>query len=220
MSTAIPELPAADAADLAAELAERAAATGTRYVLGVTGAPGAGKSTLADSVEAAVRQRCGPGSIVGVPMDGYHLAQAELVRLGRADRKGAPDTFDAAGFAALVRRLREREDDVVYAPAFRREIEEPIAGAIAVDRDVPLVLVEGNYLLLTQGDWARIRPLLDACWYVDVDDALRVGQLIARHVHHGRSSDAATEWVLRSDEANARVVAESRVRADLVVWRA
>ena len=109
-----------------------------------------------------------------VPMDGFHLAQPELVRLGRRDRMGAPDTFDAAGYVALLARLRSQDDEIVYAPAFRREIEEPIAGAIAIPRSVPLIVTEGNYLLLADGDWARVRPLLDEAWYVEMDEDTRL----------------------------------------------
>jgi len=208
--------------DEAVERVRRMVSAGARRVLGITGPPGAGKST----VSAALVTALPPGSAVVVPMDGYHLAQAELQRLGRADRKGAPDTFDAAGFVALLARvaaqpsregLDEGHDGVVYAPQFRRELEEPIANAIPVDPATPLVLVEGNYLLLTDGAWAGVRPLLDACWYVGVPDDVRVSRLVARHVAHGRPAGAAAEWVDRSDEANARVVAATRGRADLVV---
>jgi pantothenate kinase len=196
----------------ARQLVDAARASGTRRVLGVAGPPGAGKSTLS----AALLGALGPDA-VGLPMDGYHLAQAELVRLGRADRKGAPDTFDAAGFVALLRRLREPEGEVVYAPAFERAIEEPIAGAIAVPHDVPLVVAEGNYLLLEELPWAAVRALLDEAWYVDLDPEVRVRRLIDRHVRYGRTPDDARAWVLRSDEANARLVESSRGRADLVV---
>jgi pantothenate kinase len=190
--------------------AGRLAAAGGRRVLGIAGPPGAGKSTLAERVVAAL----GPGVARLVAMDGFHYAQAELVRLGRAERKGAPDTFDADGFAALLARLRESRDDVVYAPLFRREIEEPIACAVPVPREVPLVVTEGNYLLL----WPGVRPLLDECWYIAAaDESARVERLIGRHVAFGRSPEAAREWVLRSDEANARVIAATRERADLIV---
>jgi pantothenate kinase len=147
-----------------------------------------------------------------VPMDGFHLAQAELVRLGRRDRMGAPDTFDAAGFAALLRRLRS-DEEVVYAPEFRREIEEPIAGAIAIPRAVSLVVTEGNYLLL----WPEVRPLLDECWYVETDEELRVQRLIQRHIEFGKTPEYARAWVMRSDERNAELVARTAERADALV---
>jgi pantothenate kinase len=137
--------------------------------------------------------------------------------LGRRDRKGAPDTFDAAGYVALLRRLREPGPGAVYAPVFDRHLEEAIAGAIRVEPTVPLVITEGNYLLLDTGGWADVRPLLDEAWYVDVDDDVRVERLIGRHVEHGKQPAYARDWVLRSDEANARLVTATRHRADLVV---
>ncbi|KGM12706.1 nucleoside/nucleotide kinase family protein [Cellulomonas bogoriensis] len=183
-----------------------------RVVLGLAGPPGAGKSTLAARlVEAAA------GRAVLVPMDGFHLAQVELERLGRTHRKGAPDTFDAAGYVALLRRLRAPGPDVVYAPEFDRALEEPVAGAIPVGPDVPLVVTEGNYLLLDDGPWAQVRPLLDECWYVDLDDVVRLDRLTARHVAFGKSPQAARRWATGPDEANARLVADTRARADVVV---
>lgn len=196
----------------AGALADRAG-PGGRSILGIAGPPGAGKSTVAAGLAGAL----GPDVAVVVPMDGFHLAGAELVRLGRADRKGAPDTFDAAGYTALLRRLREPGAQPVYAPAFDRSLEEPIAGSIAVAAQVPLVITEGNYLLHDAGEWARVRPLLDEAWYLAPDDGLRVGRLVDRHVRHGRDPADARAWVARSDEANARLVAPGRDRADLVL---
>lgn len=190
----------------------RATAGGDRVVVGVTGAPGAGKSTVCDALVTALGAEAAL-----VPMDGFHLAQAELERLGRADRKGAPDTFDAAGYLALLRRLRARTEDVVYAPRFHREIEEAVAGAVPVPRDVPVVVTEGNYLLLDDPAWAAVRDELDEVWFVAPDEALRHQRLVARHVLHGRSPEAALEWVTRNDEVNARLVAATAARADLVI---
>ena len=185
--------------------------TGRRQLLGITGAPGAGKSTVAERIVTAL----GADAVL-VPMDGFHLADSELDRLGLRERKGAPDTFDAAGFVSLLRRLREAGPDTVYAPVFDRGLEAAIAGSIPVSGGTALVVTEGNYLLLDDGPWRQVRPLLDEAWFVTVDPALRVERLIARHVAHGRSPAAAMEWVLRSDETNAALVERTRDRADLV----
>ncbi|MER0448957.1 nucleoside/nucleotide kinase family protein [Streptomyces sp. Edi4] len=188
---------------------------GRRRILGIAGPPGAGKSTLAGELVS----RLG-GDAVLVPMDGFHLAGAELRRLGRAQRKGAPDTFDAAGYAALLARLRTPDPGtVVYAPDFDRSLEEPIAGSIAVDPRVPLVVTEGNYLLHDEGTWARIADLIDEVWYLKADEEERVRGLAERHVRHGRRRPDAERWVEESDEANARLVAAGRTRADLVITR-
>jgi pantothenate kinase len=187
------------------------AAAGSRAMLGFAGAPGAGKSTLAAALVDALA-----GHAVLVPMDGFHLADPELERLGRRDRKGAPDTFDAAGYVHLLRRLRDRRDAVVYAPVFVREQEQAVAGALAVPHDVRLVVTEGNYLLADDG-FAEVRGLLDETWFVDVDPVLRRQRLVARHVHHGRSPEQAEQWVASSDDLNARLVDATRERADLVV---
>lgn len=185
-------------------------APGRRSVLGLCGPPGAGKSTLAARLVAAI----GEPAVV-VPLDGFHLHDDELARLGRADRKGAPDTFDVAGYVAMLRRLRS--EDTVYAPVFDREREQSLAGAIPVLPEHRLVVTEGNYLLLDQPGWRDVRPLLDECWYVDLDDGMRLERLVDRHVRHGRTRAAAEEWVARSDEANAWLVVPTRERADLVV---
>lgn len=198
--------------DEAIERARALASRGRRTLLGITGAPGGGKSTLAQ----AVADELG-GRAVLVGMDGFHLAQAELVRLGRRDRMGALDTFDGAGYVALLRRLRAASEDVVYAPEFRRSIEEPIAGAVAVRSDVPLVITEGNYLLVDQGPWAEVRSLLDETWYVVQDEETRLRRLIARHVEFGKAPDFAREWVMRSDQRNAELIETTRARADAVV---
>jgi len=194
------------------ERARRLVASGRRRILGIVGPPGGGKSTVARLVVAQL----GAAAAL-VPMDGFHLAQAELVRLGRRDRMGAPDTFDADGYVALLRRLRDATDSVVYAPEFRREIEEPIAGAIAIPRSVPLVVTEGNYLLLEHGGWDGVRALLDESWYVEVDEETRIERLVKRHVAFGKAPGEAREWTMGSDQRNAEVVARTAHRADLVV---
>ncbi|MDT0612627.1 nucleoside/nucleotide kinase family protein [Streptomyces lancefieldiae] len=190
---------------------------GRRAILGVAGSPGAGKSTLA---QALVRELNGAGEawVAHVPMDGFHLADAELDRLGRRDRKGAPDTFDAAGYAALLRRLREDGDgDTVYAPGFERVLEQPIAGAVPVPPTARLVVTEGNYLLLDSGAWPRVRSWLDEVWFCELDEEERIRRLVARHVEFGKSPEGAVAWVHGTDQRNAGLVAATRDRADLVV---
>ncbi|MEU5637258.1 nucleoside/nucleotide kinase family protein [Streptomyces rishiriensis] len=191
---------------------------GGRALLGIAGGPGAGKTTLARRL---VRELNGAGEpwAVQVPMDGFHLADAELDRLGRRDRKGAPDTFDAAGYAALLRRLRDEADgeDTVYAPGFERVLEQPLAGAVPVPPAVRLVVTEGNYLLLGTGAWRRVRAALDEVWFCESDEDERVRRLVARHEEFGKAHEEAVAWVLRSDQRNAELVAATRERADLVV---
>ena len=182
-----------------------------RVLLGITGAPGAGKSTLAACVAGLV-----PGAAV-VPMDGFHLADVELARRGLVDRKGAPETFDAWGYAALLARLRARPAHVVMAPGFDRDLEQPLAGAVPVPPEASLVVTEGNYLLLDAPSWAAGRGCLDAVWHVVCDPAVRLPRLVARHEASGKSPTAARAWVERVDEPNAALVETARSRADLTL---
>ena len=193
-----------------------------RAVVGIAGSPGAGKST----VGAALVDRLGPSAVL-LPMDGFHLPQAELVRLGRRDRMGAPDTFDVDGFVATLEAVGAQGASsrfgnsgvTVLAPGFDREIEEPVPDAIAITPEFSTVVVEGNYLLLDgslegTGGWERVEPLLDVTVFVEVDHDVRVERLVARHVAFGKTPAEARAWVLGSDEANARVIEASAVRAE------
>lgn len=195
---------------LASELRHLAQSTG-RVVLGIAGAPGAGKSVLA---QALLDELGDDGVLVG--MDAYHLADAELARLGRAERKGAPDTFDTAGFVATLERIRARRE-AVYVPVFDRSIEAAIAGSVRVDPEVPIVVTEGNYLLLDRGGWQDVRPQLDVAWFVQPDERMRQRWLIARHERYGRSPEAARAWALGTDQRNAEVVAATADRADRIL---
>lgn len=190
-----------------------------RYTLGLCAAPGAGKSALSAALTTLLGDRA-----AYVPMDGFHLADHELVRRDLLHLKGAPETFDAWGYAALLRRLRERPSHTVYAPGFERDLEQPIAGAIAVEPDVDVVLTEGNYLLLDRPEWQAVRGQLDEVWFLATDHRMRISRLVARHVRFGKSPEEARAWVARVDEANARLVEESADRADrvldLTAWQA
>jgi pantothenate kinase len=157
------------------------------------------------------------GWVANVPMDGFHLADEALVRLGRRGRKGAIDTFDGDGYLALLQRIRSETDRTVYAPAFERVIEQPIAGSIAIEPTIGLVVTEGNYLLAEAAPWPSVRTAIDEVWYCEADDALRVERLVARHVEFGKPEAAARRWVERVDEANTRLVVATRGSADLVI---
>jgi pantothenate kinase len=188
-------------------------ASGQRKILGIAASPGAGKSTLAETLLKAL----GTQAQV-VPMDGYHLANSELQRLGRASRKGAPDTFDAAGYVNLLRRIQsQRSGETVYAPEYRREFEEGIAGAIAIEHDTPLIITEGNYLLLDEGAWGEVRMVLDESWFLDIDSVVRQQRLLERHMRFGRSREAALAWIAATDQPNAQRIERSRHQADWVI---
>jgi pantothenate kinase len=199
----------------AVERARQLAASGDRVVVGITGPPGCGKSTLASEIRHALGT-----AVAAVPMDGFHLANAQLRRLGLAGRKGSPETFDAAGYISLLRRLREPGEDTVYAPTFDRTLEEPVAGAIAVDPGVNLVVTEGNYLLLEDRPWSAIRQLVDEVWFCDVDEDLRRARLVARHEKFGKTTDEALSWVTAIDEPNARLIATTRKSASYFIRQA
>ncbi len=190
--------------------AEALLARGGR-ILGVAGAPGSGKSTLAEALVAHFG-----GRAALLPMDGFHLADEELARLGRASRKGAPDTFDVDGYVATLARVRARRHDVL-APRFHREIEAAVAGAIRISVAHELVVTEGNYLLLLEGGWQQVRPLLDEAWLMRAADELRRERLVARHMGHGRSPAEASAWEATVDEPNARLIAVASAAPDLVI---
>lgn len=190
---------------------------GGRTLLGLTGSPGAGKTTLAVALVARVNDEVGPGTAVHLPMDGFHLANATLDDLGRRDRKGSLDTFDGWGFVGLLRRLREETDHSVYAPSFHREVDEPVAGEIAIPAGAALVVVEGNYLLVDSEPWNQVQPLLDESWFCVTAAEERLLRLVSRHTEHGRTPEAAAAWATQVDEANARLIESTRERADLLV---
>jgi fructokinase len=199
-----------------ADLVERAralAVPGQRHLLGITGAPGAGKSKVAEDIV----DKLGPDLAAFVPMDGFHLSNHTLIALGRRDRKGAWDTFDADGYVHLLRRLRNQEEDIVHAPHFDRDVDESIGSALPIRREVPLVVTEGNYLLTEVGGWGGAAPLLDETWYLQLDDQTRLQRLSYRHQLHGMTQEEADTWARTTDQDNAVLIEQSMPRADLVI---
>ena len=193
---------------------------GSRVLIGIVGAPGSGKSTLSAAVLAHLATGSAALSAALVAMDGYHLAQHVLDAAGLAPVKGAPQTFDAAGYVALLERITggRGSGEVIYAPEFRRALEEPIAGAVPVAPDIEVVLTEGNYLLSDEPPWHRVGELLTEAWYLDVPEDLRIERLVSRHIAFGRTPEVSLERATTgTDGRNARYVARTRPRADLLI---
>ncbi len=192
-------------------------ASGGRVLLGLAGAPAAGKSTLARRIARGIDERFGPGTAARVPMDGFHLSTAQLERLGLLERKGAPETFDVYGYLHLLRRLRAESGRPVYVPDFDRRLEEPVAAGLVVPPSAALVITEGNYLADAGEGWREVRGLLDALWYVEVPRAVREARLLRRHIRGGRSRGEALRFIADSERANADRVAAGRANCSRVV---
>ena len=201
----------ADVTALAARLSAQLR-DGQRYLLGICGAPGSGKSTLSAQLVARLGE-----AAVAVPMDGFHIASTALASPEQLTRRGAIDTFDVDGYLSLLQRLRRRTDSVVYAPGFDRRIGEPVAGLIPIPASTQVVITEGNYLLSPEPGWRDIRGLLDETWFLELDDTIRISRLEARHREFGKSAAAAAAMAHGSDEDNARRVAMAGDRADLII---
>jgi len=185
---------------------------GERKIVGVIGKPGAGKSTLSGQL---IEQLGDQAAILN--MDGYHLSNLALRELGRADRKGAPDTFDALGFTAILQRVKNEVGQNIYFPVFDRSIEESIAAQGVITPEIKLVITEGNYLLHNENNWGGVKKLLDESWFIEVDDQLRIERLVDRHHKFGKSKVDAHSWATGSDQNNARIVAQTRELADVII---
>ncbi|MGW3246801.1 nucleoside/nucleotide kinase family protein [Streptomyces sp. NPDC001070] len=190
---------------------------GRRVLLGLAGAPAAGKSTLARSLVDGVDARLGAGTAAYVPMDGFHLSNTQLDRLGLRGRKGAPETFDVDGYVHLLRRLRAWQGRTVYAPDFDRALDEPVAAGVAVLPQARLVVTEGNYLADDGPGWHEVRDLLDELWFVEADAAVREERLLARHVTGGRTETDARAFIEASERPNALRVEATRSACTRVV---
>lgn len=187
--------------------------TDKRVIIGLVGKPGAGKSTLTNFL----RKKLPKDTTALVPMDGYHLSNAQLASLGRSDRKGAPNTFDAHGYADLLQKIKINHTEEIYFPIFHREIEESIAAEGVIHPHTSLVLTEGNYLLLSEPGWSRVEPTLTECWFIDVDNDRRMARLVARHIKYGKSAEEAFAWAHGTDQLNADLIETTITRADVII---
>ncbi len=180
-----------------------------RILVALAGPPGSGKSTLADELESALNQEQ-PEQAMILPMDGFHYDDLYLVPAGLRPRKGAPQTFDVWGFYHILRRLRERQEEFVAVPVFDRDLEIARAGARLITAKVPVILVEGNYLLLQQEPWSQLRLLFDVAVLLEVPEAVLGERLTARWQHYELPSEEIAAKVNENDLPNGRyVMAES-----------
>jgi pantothenate kinase len=187
-----------------------------RIAIGFAGGPGTGKSTLAAELVTmlnAVR----PGSAALVPMDGFHMKHAKLEAMGQTDRKGAPHTFEGADFVNFLHHLKAATGPV-SGPGYSRKIEDTVDDAFTVQPDVRVLIVEGNYLLLTEGSWAGVKPQLDYSVFVDVPRDLVQARLLKRHGEEGLFTEERNRaHIERNDMPNYDLVSQSQDRADVVI---
>ena len=184
-----------------------------RFIIGIVGKPGAGKSTLTSHLIENLPK----DSVSLVPMDGYHLSNLQLKNLGLSDRKGAFNTFDSNGYVSLLKRINTETDQDIYYPVFHREIEESYAADGVVLANTKIVLTEGNYLLFDKAGWEKVAAELTEIWYININDNLRIERLVKRHEFYGKDKESAFNWATGSDEINAKIVESTASKADVII---
>ncbi|MEO6609217.1 MAG: nucleoside triphosphate hydrolase [Aestuariivirga sp.] len=190
------------------------AKTVSRFMVAIAGPPGSGKSTMGERLRDALHAK-GESAIV-VPMDGFHFDDAVLNARGHRPRKGAPFTFDVAGFEVLLKRIKAREPDIAI-PVFDRTMELSRAAADIVTDEAKFILVEGNYLLLNEAPWNRLKPLFDFTIFLDVLESELERRLMQRWLDLDFTEERARAWIASNDIPNIRTVLQSSTKADLTV---
>lgn len=184
-----------------------------RFIIGIVGKPGAGKSTLTSHLIENLPK----DSVSLVPMDGYHLSNLQLKNLGLTDSKGAFNTFDSNGYVSLLKRINTETDQDIYYPVFHREIEESYAADGVVLANTKIVLTEGNYLLFDKAGWEKVAAELTEIWYININDSVRIERLVKRHEFYGKDKESALNWATGTDEINAKIVESTAARADVII---
>ena len=184
-----------------------------RFIIGIVGKPGAGKSTLTSHLIENLPK----DSVSLVPMDGYHLSNLQLKNLGLTDRKGAFNTFDSNGYVSLLKRINTETDQDIYYPVFHREIEESYAADGVVLANTKIVLTEGNYLLFDKAGWEKVAAELTEIWYININDSVRIERLVKRHEFYGKDKKSALNWATGTDEINSKIVESTAARADVII---
>jgi pantothenate kinase len=189
-----------------------------RFLLGITGCPGAGKSTFSALLAAALNKLMGKETAIVVPMDGFHLPNTVLEERGLRSLKGIPETFDAEKFIKLLGRLRRDLPEKILCPIYDRELlDDRVENAIEVESSKRIIIVEGNYLLLDDPPWNQARHELDQVWYLDAPREITEKRLVQRHMDGGRNLEQALKKVEETDLPNTSLVERTRICADKVV---
>jgi pantothenate kinase len=196
-----------------ADVLEARAAGGDRVIVALAGAPGSGKSTLADKLAGKLNGRQA-GLAAVLPMDGYHYDDLYLVPTGLRPRKGAPHTFDVGGLYHTLARMRARDEAEVAVPVFDRKIEIARAGARLIPAEVPVIVVEGNWLLLDQAPWTRLHPMFDVTAMVEVPEHVLRARLRGRWDRLGLTEEQIIEKLEENDLPNGRLARDGSIAAD------
>ena len=192
-------------------------AKSSRYLLGLVGAPAAGKSTFSAQLVEAVNKKLGQEVSVVVPMDGYHYSNEELDRRGLKALKGIPATFDAQSFVELIKKLQVESKQSVFCPLFDRSIEASIENGIEIKPQHQIIVSEGNYLLLDETPWNELRNLFDEIWFIEATIETLMPRLLARHKAGGRNEEETRAKIESTDLPNAKLIESTKQRAHRVI---